>query len=510
MDLTSNPAVLVVLDVLTRLRRWWSVPVVGLCLGVAFGFLVYDRLPKTYEARTVILVKPPLISRSVVPTPVSEDIVTHLRALAPVVLSREYLATLTEGIYGEEIDPSTRESLMMGMRERITIPIPQIDPRLETGTFELLFEDRDPELSAKVVNRLADMFIEEYVRDRTEDAKEVVARFSTSVETEEEEYLQQELAIQRFRARHRNELAETQSTNQAMLTKRSDDLDRIKEDILAAEQRLSDLQARRRLPITATGGDQTGLTEYERVSARVAALRDELQKMLLVYTELHPSVETKRNELAAEERKLAALAEEAGDAESGEAALAHPLDQQIATIEREIDRLRREQANIEDDIREFERRLQTTVSVEQELAELEKGFAQRQDTLEDLRGKLDMAEMSLSLQESRGRERFQILDKAQPPVFPKSPDQLMVMTLSIGAGLAIFAGPLILMQLLRPIVQSKSGLENVTGVPVLVAINEIGTRQIRRRRRARASWNLVGALAGLAVVLAVALERFGA
>ncbi|NJN63797.1 MAG: hypothetical protein HC882_02230, partial [Acidobacteria bacterium] len=120
-------------------------------------------------------------------------------------------------------------------------------------SFELTYRDSDPDLTAKVVNALAALYIEENTALRTRQAGATAETLRGLAEDVSRQLQTQEAILSEFRARHLYELESHLPANLALLKSRQDEMmvnTRLIED---AELRLESLQRSKRLE--ANGGE---------------------------------------------------------------------------------------------------------------------------------------------------------------------------------------------------------------------------------------------------------------
>ncbi|NJN65180.1 MAG: hypothetical protein HC882_10090, partial [Acidobacteria bacterium] len=158
--MSSNPQVVLLIEVLQRVFRWWGLPLAGVLLGLAAAVALFVKLPKTYEARTLIFVSPSLISEEFVRSTVPDDMALRLRSLNEAVLSRPYLSRILAEVFRVDAEHPDYEPSLRRLRSRVTATINQYNAETGAGSFELTYRDSDPDLTAKVVNALAALYIE--------------------------------------------------------------------------------------------------------------------------------------------------------------------------------------------------------------------------------------------------------------------------------------------------------------------------------------------------------------
>ncbi len=80
-------------------------------------------------------------------------------------------------------------------------------------------------------------------------------------------------------------------------------------------------------------------------------------------------------------------------------------------------------------------------------------------------------------------ERMEILEYAVVPQVPYSPQPLLVHALYLALGCLVFLGPLLLRNLLRPVITSEAGFLSLSDLPMLVSIPLIETAEVKRAAR---------------------------
>ncbi len=491
----------VLLEILDRvLRSWWTL-VAGVCLGAAGAVCAMHYLPKVYQARTKIFVAPPKVPEDFVRTTVVDDMALRMEALQQAVLSKPYLDKLIENEFkpapttGEET-----ENLMRKIRSKVSVLV-------VNGVIEISYRDVDPMRAARVVNTLADTYIQENSKYRTARAgettktiQEIAARVRTDLDA-------QEKRIAEFKSAHLYETADRQQANLQMLAARRSELESKEAEIAEAREALRVISEMEK------GGDSSAGTAIKGSSAaggggRVAALERELQALKLRYSDEHPQVKAKQREL--DEARAAVKT----DSEIGRQTPAHkttptnPWAAQRSMMEGQIRSLEEAAEKIRGEIALYERRIERTPQVELELSELSKGYDVLAAQYRTYQEKVEAAKTSQEMEEARKGEQFEVLERGYPPTVPIQPKPLMVFAFGIVAGLAIFVGPIVVLSIVRPVINSEAGLRGVSlELPLLVSIPRLeipATARIDRRRRVRnASLSVVAA-----VVLATAVAVF--
>ncbi|NJN63798.1 MAG: hypothetical protein HC882_02235 [Acidobacteria bacterium] len=242
---------------------------------------------------------------------------------------------------------------------------------------------------------------------------------------------------------------------------------------------------------------------------RANELRQELAAARVNYTEQHPRVQQLIRELAQVEQRLKSL--EAHSSDPGEQASSEtisPIDLEIRQQKLILQRLKEQSVTIRADIAEFQRRIDATPRVSQELAELSKGLDVLRDRYRSYQSDFEEARGSLRIEEERKGSQFEIVERASIPTVPVSPKPLQLLVLGIAGGPMALIGPLVAFLVLRQRVHSAAGIALLTDVPVLAVVPELPTRRRAIRTTIRHVVNAALTSAG-GVTLAMAVSRFG-
>ena len=146
----------------------------ALAVGTALTVLAVILIPSVYRSTTLVMIQPQEVPSEYVSAPVTGHIRDRLQALSQIALSRTRLEQIITqyGLYpsrrGRGIPLDTTVELM---RRHIHIDIPEdkdhdnaTDPR--AASFTLAYEYSDATTAQRVTAQLADLFIDEDLRQR--------------------------------------------------------------------------------------------------------------------------------------------------------------------------------------------------------------------------------------------------------------------------------------------------------------------------------------------------------
>jgi uncharacterized protein involved in exopolysaccharide biosynthesis len=338
--------------------------------------------------------------------------------------------------------------------------------------FTFTFDHVDPRKAYYVANALATTFVELFRKFREGSS----ARSETFFEAERER-LRREMAVidqkvSNFKQKHVTELPELFQLNYRMLERITDKLFQIEEKLISLRSRKGAIEAELSV-INPTIG-MVGLSGQRIVSTqeRLAAMQLELEQLRARYSDLHPDVRRAKNEI----EKLQVLVEEEKAGKGKQSGQAGPkgyglaqaegaynpvfsqLTLQLEQIEADMATLRAEEAELEKEQKEYERRIGITPLVEKEWLILTRDRDAIQARFNNLAQAVQTME---SASEMEKRELGGRLSIGRPPVIPSAPYKPnipMIITAAAFLGLLSGAGLLLGWDYLNKTVRTQNDL----------------------------------------------------
>ncbi|MGQ9647310.1 MAG: XrtA system polysaccharide chain length determinant [Thermodesulfobacteriota bacterium] len=432
------------------LRRIWYV-IIPLIVVMIGAILYAHTSPKLYRATTLILITPQKVPEAFVRPTVTSTIVERLQSIGQEIMSRTRLEQVISDLklYQEEAKSMTLEGIVELMRKNI-----QVEIKGKEGYFTISYIGKDPKTVTLVTNKLASLFIEENLKLREQQAQGTSEFLFNELEATKAKLEEQEKMVAHFKKQFMGELPEQRDANLRILEQLQLQYQRAGDNLRAAQDRrlflqkqLSDFEA-----LDASEGRGTGIssqTSRDRISPEVQLeqFKNQLSDLQTRYTERHPDILIVRKRIAELEAEIEKTkggkektAKESERRYSGDPRYKETKDRLMLT-EREIERLKEEEANIRAQMAKYSQRVEKTFSRELEIANLTRDYENTKEVYQSLLKKSQEAQQAENLERRQKGEQFKVIDPARTPERPFKPDIqkifLFGLLLGLGSGLGL-------------------------------------------------------------------------
>ena len=469
-------------------------------------------LPEVYRSSTLILVTPQKVPTSFVFSTVTTDLTERMQSITQEILSRTRLEKIVEefGLYADGKKVSTMEDRVDTLRRKIGIDFRR------SNVFQLSFESENPEKAKQVATRVASLFIEANLQVREQQALSTKSFINTEAERLRQELEQQEETVNRFKALNRFELPDVLDANLRTV-------EQLRSELQASLSRLAALQERR-------GVLEKQLVESEIAGPELSGVkgaggggvttnvvlqnrRKELADLLRHYSSKHPDVIRLKAEIAAaEEDSRSDKNLPGGGPTLGGSAMVSPLGQvlqrQIAGLDAEIKSIQAQIEGLRRQVALYQTRVDNTPVRGIELSKISRTYEITLKKYQDLLAKGLESELSENMEKKQKGEQFQILDPANFPLKPFSPNRQRIILLGLVAGLAGGFGLAFLWDNLNTSFRRSDEISAYVNLPLLATIPSLVTRSSVLEQRRAHGLLVLGSL-GVLVVGLVCVRIFG-
>jgi polysaccharide chain length determinant protein (PEP-CTERM system associated) len=466
-------------------RKWWFI--VPLIVCVAIGIVAVKVWPKKYLSKATIGMQSPTLSQDLLRGVSSMDAGERQRAIQQMLLSPTVLERV---IREEKINPSKPPSdvaawLRDNLAENIEVPAPigtngRIDPTRGIDLFYIGYTDREPARAQQILNRVAQVFVEENSRqqaNRAENSADVLAQQLAESQARLND-LDRKMGAKK--QNYVGKLPEQIGANVQMANGARNQLESLSIQIRSEQDRLTMIESQ--LDQMEQGTGAQSMTTSAIAASQAAQKRvDELEALLsadraLGYTDKHPDVRRLQQEITQARADLnRSKVEQPSNRQ--ETLKSDPL-YRAKLAERDNARLRVQELKnassvAQRQIGEYQSRADAAPIVEQELASLEREYTSEKTRYADLSTRLANARIAEDVAKKQGGERFSVLYAASLPSDPIEPQPLRIMAMAIVAGLVLGAGAALGREFLDRSVYDTRALANEFEVPVLGEIPRI-------------------------------------
>lgn len=539
----------------------------ALPMGITFGAVLALALllaafwPATYRSAGTILIEQQEIPQDFVRSAVTSYADQRVQVISQRVMTSANLLEIVDkyGLYGGKGETDTREALVDRMREDIRLDMISadvVDPRQGRATkatiaFSVGYENRSPDLAARVANDLVTL----YLRENLETRKQLAAE-STEFLTAEAEKLRLRIAeleqrIAEFKQQNFDRLPEFAQTSQLQLTRATEELRETDVRLRALDQQIVFLDSQL-VQISPTSEVITGT--YQRLLSsgdRLKVLRAERSAVASRYSEDHPDVrrldreiasleaevggvdganeltrrlEEARSQLAVDreryspehpdvkrqERVVASLEDQLRRAASAPPARPtiqtpdNPAYIQISAQRQaslnERNALMARRAELQARIAQYEQAQLQMPVVERDYAALMREVQSEQAKYNEVRQKQLAAELAQNLESEQKGERFTLIEPPLRPEEPVKPNRKAILALGLLMSIGAAVGLMMLLEAMDTRIRGRRELVALVGVPPLAIIPWVDEEQ-DDDARLRARRLFAGGAVGGAVTL---------
>ncbi|WP_281492044.1 GumC family protein [Desulfosarcina cetonica] len=229
-----------IIDLIIK-RRW--ILMVPFFIAMIVGIVLAIKLPKIYEASTLILIQPQRVPQNYVQPIVESDAGERINTLSQQVLSRTNLEKIIKdfNLFKNGEHSMFMEDMVGNLRKRISVNI-STGRRRENDAFSISFQGQDPESVMRVTNALASYFIDENLRLREAQAVGTSDFLESELQNMKSRLEEVEAQLKRYRESYMGELPEQLNSNLQILDRLQEHLNESQQNLSEAKVRLAALQ----------------------------------------------------------------------------------------------------------------------------------------------------------------------------------------------------------------------------------------------------------------------------
>jgi polysaccharide chain length determinant protein (PEP-CTERM system associated) len=469
-------------DVKRILRRhWWILALTTGVLGFG-GLLAALLLPKHFTSQTMILVKQATVPTDIVKPIVTDDLTRRLASMQEQILSRTRLQPIIDkfDLYKKDRAKTSEEELVRRLRSSVKVtPLEAMqgtDSRQLPG-FYIDVEFENAKVAQAICAEVSEMFLEQNKKERENDANKTTAFLTGQLQEAKAKLDEQDSRLAGFKRQYLGSLPEEEQTNLSLLTSTNSQLEATTQALSRAEQDrafneslLSSQEANGKGKPSAPADDATQL-ELDRMNQQLVVL-------LAHYTAKHPDVVKLEGQIEQLKKRQSQEQSTVTSPNDGGAPVSNnPQTQQLRAKVRQdeidIKDLTKRQAQIQEQIRNLQGRVQESPVVEQQFKEITRDHQTALDFYNDLLKRRETSAMAGDLEQQQESERFTVYDPPNLPEKPSSPNQPLLAGGGLAGGVALGLGILYLIAYGDKTLHNERDVEKCLKLPVLTLIPEL-------------------------------------
>lgn len=543
------------LSILWRRRLYVLIPFI-LLLAITIPIIL--SLQAIFTSTGTVLIESQQIPEDLVQSTVTGYADERLQVISQRVMTTQKLFSVIEkfNLYASQISTTPRSTIVSDMRKRISIERVNAEVKNQFGrktealiAFKVSFEHLSPNIAQRVTNELITLFLQENIRERTQQAKEATQFLQKEADRLTQAIEKSEVAIANYKAEYKDSLPD----NLQNMTRQSIDLEsrisdanfkietirnnikllklqleqaksnsqQAAETITPETQKLLDMQ-QQLIALTSRYGEdhpdvkakkremeiyrqETGAElDKDSLSSQLTQLQDEYQTLLKKYAPAHPDAVRKKKQIEQLESRIAALPDKK-TAPSNQADIQN-INNQIAAANNDIGLQQQNLKALKAEKSLVDNRLEQIPQVERALESLNRDYQGLLAKYQDIHTKQQQAELARALEEDQKAERFTVLEPPNLPSAPSKPNRKKLVMISFALSLGAGLGLALLMEIANGAIRGPGNLAHVAGMEPLIEIPYIETNSDRKKRRRNLQIMLISLL--LSLVLFLVLIHF--
>ena len=463
--------------------------------GVAFtlvflaGCWLAMALPAIFRAHTTVLIERQQIPDSLVETTVTGYLQERLEVIRQRLMTPDTLFNLAKEMHlpgsdlsskasGDEYD-NARSEFVLNMIDSIDVETIDVQAEVARGgrstslmsvAFQVSYEDENPVIAAEVANKLTELFLQENINQRTEQAGKVTTFLSQADTKIKKEIAGIEAELTQLKRDHFDSLPDQIADTRQQLEQRKSDLTEINSEISYLENRMSQIVAKMEKTSRHAFTANSDVGVFLDPQLQLAKAKLDLAKALEIYTEDHPDVlQLKEN--------IRDLEKNAGKPNVANKSISAPTNPEYLRLQEQFDEIEAKHSAMEgnrdqlkDSIVLLSEKARTNPAIEIKYNALLRHLDRAQQEYAELKDRTYSAELAQNLEASQQGDRFTLLSAATPPLLPDRPNRVGIILLSFFLALLAGLGTAAWREMGENIIRTPEDLKGIFGAPPIVII----------------------------------------
>ena len=425
-------------------RRSWLIltsAVVFLAIGLGLSY----TLSPEYVSQTLVIVEQQKVPENYVKPIVNEDLNGRLASMKEQILSRSRLEPIIERFNLFAGGKATMDDRVDMTRRAILIT--PIASGSKMPGFYISFKAQDAHIAQQVCGEITSLFVSQSLSAREQSAMGTTDFLAQQLAEAKKTLDDQDAKLAAFQQKYLGKLPDQEQSNlntlQAITTRldaTTQALNRLHQDETFVETMITQQQASEAQQHTAA---PPTVATVDSLQDQIKKLTAEKRDLETLYTPDYPDVVAisrkiveLQNEIKRTPPAPAAAPETAAGAQPDSPQLAR-TKAQLRSIQGSIASTKQEQTQLEEQVRQYEARIESSPIVEQEFKQVTRDHDTALQFYNNLLTKMNESSMATSLERRQEGEQFQVLDAANLPDHPMFPNRQMFTGGGFAAGMIL-------------------------------------------------------------------------
>lgn len=458
-------------------RRFWIILVCAIALCAAGGGVSYV-IPPRYVSQTLVLVEQQQVPEDYVKPVVTEGLDELLASMKEQILSRSRLQPIIErfNLFADgKNDMDERVALTQQAIGIRTIP----SARGGMPGFYITFKSRDARTAQQVCGEITSLFVTDNLREREESAEGTTDFLKQQLADSKRSLDEQDAKLAAFQQEHFGMLPDQETSNASTLQALTTQLNAATETLSRLQQNETFLQAMIAQQTSEPDATQPGaVVSPEDARQQLKALIAQKEALEAQYTPDYPDVVEISRKIADLQATIAHAS--ASPAPASKAAVktsdspqVQQLKAQLRVAQESMVDEKQQQAHIEEQIRTYESRIESSPRVDEEYKQLTRDHDSALQFYNSLLAKMNESSMATALEQRQQGEQFRVMDAPNFPEAPSFPNHLIFAGGGFAGGLALGLALVALFEYLDTSLRNERDVWACTKLPTLATITHI-------------------------------------
>jgi polysaccharide chain length determinant protein (PEP-CTERM system associated) len=465
-------------------RRWWIIAIFAIVFLAAAAGITYFVTPQ-YVSETLILIDQQKVPTDFVQPVATQSLDSRLAIITEQVESRSNLQPIIEKYNLFASQHLSMDARLDLMRDPNTLKIEPVKTEIARSNglpgFRIAFTANDPQTAQQVCSDITALFTKTNLRAREDNARGTTDFLKEQLDGATQNLKDMDDKIAAFQKQNAGMLPEDQTNNMSIMTSLNTELE-------ATTQQLQNLEEHRSVEealLVQQEAAQAAATVPGAIPIRTSQSQqkelDDLQTqkadLETRYTADYPEVKDVNRKIADLQREMAKAASAPAPVTPSPSATKAPDSSSVVqlrislnALDQDINAKRKQQEQIQQQIRTYEGRISASPQVESQYKELTRDYTTAQTFHDRILAEMNQSQMTSSLESHQEGEQFSVLDAASLPTDPIYPKRSYFAGGGLGAGIAFGVLIIALLEYKDTALRTERDIWDFTQLPTLAII----------------------------------------